>query len=228
MSEWLVALSQAIAFMGALDVLPRGALPPSARVVLAFLLTPLLAHRHVEAGSLWQALLHAGLASALCGLSISVLTAAARAAGSAVDNLMGGGFLGRDLSSQGAAFELLYGYAFALVFVASGAFASSLALLLALPDHIAPAPHFVTSLVATSYRHALGIAGPALGIQCAVSGALGIFGRLSPHLNGMFLTSPLTAVMLLIVIVAGGATWWHQFVALALAATAVSTAVPGR
>jgi len=34
--------------------------------------------------------------------------------------------------------------------------------------------------------------------------------------------------MLLIVIVAGGATWWHQFVALALAATAVSTAVPGR
>ena len=97
----LAALVEASAFSATFDIFSPSVVPSNVRAVLALVLVPMLVVRRPLAAPDQAALsgdvTTAALIGAGCGLSASVVAAAARFAGSLIDNALAAGLFGQGL-----------------------------------------------------------------------------------------------------------------------------------
>ena len=205
-----IAVAQALTFIATFDIIPPSAVPKITRLTLALLLVPLLRFSAIarDTGPLTPSILHACLSGLTLGLSASIVAAAARAAGSMVDNMLGGGFYGQPQMAEAGPFHTLYNLGFVVVFVKSGAFAASIALLGDMHWAAGQLGHHAALIAETFVRCALQISGPALGVQAAAMLLVGFAARVVPHLNGMLLGAPVASLLILLMFVSAGGGWW--------------------
>jgi flagellar biosynthesis protein FliR len=203
------AAAEAIAFSAAAPLLPGG-LPSVVRVCLAISLIPILAQtvqdpQHASAG---EALATGAIEGAIFGVSASLVAAAVKGAGGAIDATLGSPpFLAHE--GRNGVLERLYELAFAITLLASGGFAT-LILSFVHADrtllHKLLDPHEVVALAGLSLREGFVLAGPCLFAQGLATITAGILARVAPALSGVQFGTSLSSTFALLALSVGAGT----------------------
>lgn len=219
---WAVAFARACAFSATAPLAGSGGVPKALRVVLALALTPAVLP-HVLAGDSWQL---AALENALIGCSFGIAAAAVAAAGagagSLVDGVLASKVIDREavFGGDGGPFARLFALAFAGVFLASGAMTNMCERFTSASSDVllVPTLHGAASLARASFSAALALAAPALVAQCLGTVIAAAAARAAPRINGLMLSSPVVAVLLLMSMLAAAPSTLTHLIALARAA----------
>jgi flagellar biosynthesis protein FliR len=216
----LTALVEASSFSATFDIFSPSVVPSNVRAVLALALVSMLFARRPLAApdqaALTGDLTTAALIGAACGLSASVVAAAARLAGSLIDNALAAGLFGQGLFAGGGPVSRIYSWAFALTFLSTGAYPR---LVRALVDatgamHDVHPALAAAALARTFLLAGLELAGPVLFVQMLAALLSGALGRVAPYANAMLFSGPLSAALTLACLVLGGSVVWPAFAAL--------------
>ncbi|MBC5824903.1 MAG: flagellar biosynthetic protein FliR [Candidatus Eremiobacteraeota bacterium] len=220
-----LAAARGASFAATVPLAGSGAVPKIVRASLTIAIVPALAARNTaahsyEPGTLLLAALAASLSGAAFGLAASVVFGAAEAAGGLVDGALAWPVAGFDkLSGANAGtFGKLFPLAFACAFFSSGAFTALIARFAAAASAV---PQNVFSLhAALALGHccidaALALGGPAIFAQCLGTLLAATVARVAPKINGMFLSTPLCAGLVLVALLVGAPALMPAFLALA-------------
>jgi len=225
-----VAFAQAASFAATFGMFPPAAVPGSVRAALAILLIPLLvAHRTTDAhtpSTFVSAIVAAILVGAGYGLSASIMAAAARAAGSLIDNAFAGGLFAQGIFEGVGPLSRLYSIAFVLVFLTTGAYTRLIA---AFVSESVALHDFHLGWAALTLAHScmlagLALAGPALFAQVFAALLSGAVARVAPHINGLLLNAPLSSALALGCVAMSGAMLWPALAALSQKVVTLSAA----
>jgi type III secretory pathway component EscT len=227
----LAAVAQAASFVATLDVFPAAVIPRNVRGVLVVVLIPLLLERrraHAESHvPIVHDVINATLIGASFGLSASIVAAAARAAGSIIDNAFAGGLFGQGIFAGAGPMSRLYSISFVVVFLGGGAFDRLIASFVSASDalHELHYAHGGALLARACMHAALGLAGPMLLVQTIATLISGAITRVVPHVNGILLNAPLSSLLTLLCIAVSGAAFWPALLALSEKVAAAGSAL---
>jgi flagellar biosynthesis protein FliR len=198
------------AFAAAMPLGRARSVPQVARVALALALTPLAAAAERSdaaslhsSGALAVALMIAPLQGAAFGLCATIAAGAAAAAGSLIDgSLAMQPATARDVFDDSGPVGLLCANVFGWLFMC-GPFARLAALCMS-AGHLSVSTGMVGALAGACVQTALGAAGPAVAAQAFAAIVAGGVSRIAPRVNGMFLSAPLCAALVLLMLAAAG------------------------
>jgi|SRR5579872_794717 len=226
----LVAFAQAASFAATFDVFPASAVTRSVRAALAFVLVPLLLTQQSMAHGAPATLRLLGgaiLAGAGCGLSASLVATACRAAGGLIDSALTATLFTQGMFQSGGPVSRLYSLAFLVVFLTSGA-CTRLVGILAGANAASQQVHAGAAAIAlarTFTLDGLALAGPVLCLQILASLTSGAVARVAPHVNGMLLSAPIGAALMLACLALSGAMFWPLLLTLSAHAVEGSAAL---
>ena len=222
-SAYFLVFVRCSAFAATVPIAGSGAIPAVVRGAIALSLVMPVA-QHLPRAAVADpvsivACVEYALVGATFGLAASVVASAAAAAGGLIDTVLASQAIGREPVFGGGSgpFGRLYSFAFATVFLSSGAmthlcerFATASASM-AVPSTL----HGIVSLFTAASRSAIALASPAIAAQLLGCAVASVAGRAAPRINSMMLTSPATFTIVLLSLIAASSVTFARLWSLA-------------
>lgn len=207
-----IGFARTAAFAAAMPLGRARSVPRVVRVVLALSLAPIAAATHHPDVSFlhdWSAFAAAAIAAAsqgaVVGLCATVAAGAAAAAGGLIDSAMASqAGPAHDVFGESGPVGLLCGSAFGWFFF-GGAFDALTSVCVA-ADYKTIGEPAIAALAGACVQTALAVAGPAVIAQAFATVVAAGVTRMAPRVNGMFLSAPIAASLVIVSLIIGGST----------------------